>query len=158
MTLKNVLYGRDVANIAAAQAGDTISYAVTQEANCFVVWERIAGESLFSGDWRVPEGGIFQFHTTIDKSDSEFQARADAIEYAVSRVTQSPNRKDGKKKWWVRVVNIQGLESADYQTVYGGCPESFERKEDAQRWANLLNMTPTWPMGNPGYKVIEVTE
>lgn len=56
----------------------------------------------------------------------------------------------------VQVINDVGLESADYNTVYGDCPESFEDRDEAQRWADKLNNSGNWPMGNPGYAVVEV--
>jgi hypothetical protein len=35
----------------------------------------------------------------------------------------------------VRVVNQQGLEAADYSTVYGECPEQFADRVEAKKWA-----------------------
>ncbi len=56
----------------------------------------------------------------------------------------------------VRVTDLTGLEGADYQTVYGDCPREFEALADAQVWAEQLNTTGNWPMGNPGYEVVEL--
>lgn len=55
----------------------------------------------------------------------------------------------------VKVINTQGLEAADYNTVYGACPESFEDRAEAQAWADKLSNSGSWPMGNPGYEVVE---
>lgn len=59
-------------------------------------------------------------------------------------------------KFAVRVVNEAGLEAADYSTVYGACPEDFEDRAEAQGWADKLNTSGNWPMGNPGYQVVEL--
>jgi hypothetical protein len=60
------------------------------------------------------------------------------------------------KMYAVRVINTQGLESADYNTVYGECPKSFEDPSVAQGWADKLSTSGNWPMGNPGYEVVEL--
>ena len=59
-------------------------------------------------------------------------------------------------KFAVRVVNQAGLEAADYSTVYGGCPEEFTDRAEAEAWAEKLSTSGNWPMGNPGYEVVEV--
>lgn len=56
----------------------------------------------------------------------------------------------------VKVISTQGLEAADYNTVYGDCPESFESRTEAQSWADKLSTGGNWPMGNPGYEVVEL--
>jgi hypothetical protein len=56
----------------------------------------------------------------------------------------------------VRVVNQQGLEAADYSTVYGECPEQFADRVEAQKWADKLSVSGDWPKGNPGYAVVEL--
>lgn len=56
----------------------------------------------------------------------------------------------------VKVINIQGLEAADHNTVYGDCPENFKDRAEAQAWADKLSTSGNWPMGNPGYDVVEL--
>lgn len=56
----------------------------------------------------------------------------------------------------VRVINQQGLEAADYNTVYGECPEEFTDCAEAQTWADKLSGSGSWPLGNPGYEVVEL--
>lgn len=55
----------------------------------------------------------------------------------------------------VRVIQTEGLEAADYSTVYGACPEEFSDRSKAQEWADRLSASGNWPQGNPGYEVVE---
>lgn len=61
-------------------------------------------------------------------------------------------------RYSVRVINTDGLEGADYITVYGECPTEFTDRAEAEAWATKLNTTGNWPMGNPGYEVVELDE
>jgi len=61
-------------------------------------------------------------------------------------------------KYAVRVINTAGLEGADAVTVYGDCPETFTDRAEAEAWADRLNNSGNWPMGNPGYEVVELDE
>jgi len=61
-------------------------------------------------------------------------------------------------KYAVRVINLTGLEGADYITVYGECPAEFTNRAEAEAWADRLNNSGNWPMGNPGYEVVELDE
>jgi len=61
-------------------------------------------------------------------------------------------------KYVVRVINLNGLEGADYVTVYGACPEEFTDRTEAEAWAARLNSSGNWPRGNPGYEVVELDE
>lgn len=56
----------------------------------------------------------------------------------------------------VKVINTAGLEGADYSTVYGTCPESFSDRAEAQKWADKLSQSGSWPQGNPGYEVVDL--
>lgn len=59
-------------------------------------------------------------------------------------------------RYAVRVINTAGLEGADYVTVYGDCPEEFTDRAEAEAWADQLANSGNWPMGNPGYEVVEL--
>lgn len=61
-----------------------------------------------------------------------------------------------KIKYRVQVQDDTGLEAADYTTVYGDCPDQFDDIEEAKAWAEKLANSGNWPMGNPGYEVVEV--
>jgi len=61
-------------------------------------------------------------------------------------------------RYAVRVINTDGLEGADYATVYGDCPEEFTDRAEAEAWADRLANSGNWPMGNPGYEVVELDE
>jgi hypothetical protein len=69
-----------------------------------------------------------------------------------------PDRRQSMSKYAVRVINTQGLEAADYTTVYGDCPEVFADYAEAEAWAERLNNSGNWPEGNPGYEVIELDD
>lgn len=43
-----------------------------------------------------------------------------------------------------------------YQDVYGDCPESFERREDAEQWAEKLSTSGNWPGGQVTYSVEQI--
>jgi hypothetical protein len=58
----------------------------------------------------------------------------------------------------VRVRHGEGLESADYNTVYSNCPAQFNDRAHADDWAHRLNVSGSWPKDkNPGYRVVEIT-
>jgi hypothetical protein len=59
-----------------------------------------------------------------------------------------------KNMYQVKVIDLSGLEGASYDMVYGDCPERFEDRAEAQKWADELNTSGEWPNGNPGYEVV----
>ena len=56
----------------------------------------------------------------------------------------------------VRVCNTAAVAGMDYNTIYSGCPTEFTGREIAEDWFMKLDCAPTWPKGNPRYRIVEI--